>query len=106
MFERQQDAMTYLKQVVEANLFITMTTNPKWNEVTKHLNPGRKAYDRPDLTVRVFRLKLQKFMTLFKTGRFGKIQAWLYSIEFQKRGLPHAHILFWLTKESKVQPDT
>ena len=26
---------------------------------------------------------------------FGKPQAWLYSIEWQKRGLPHCHLLLW-----------
>ena len=27
----------------------------------------------------------------------------MYSIEWQKRGLPHAHILIWLVK--RIQPD-
>ncbi|GFS16715.1 ATP-dependent DNA helicase PIF1 [Elysia marginata] len=36
---------------------------------------------------------------------FGKLSAWLYSIEFQKRGLPHAHILLWLSKDSKIRPE-
>ena len=40
-----------------------------------------------------------------KYGCFGTLQAWLYSIEFQKRGLPHAHILLWLTKDAKIRPD-
>ena len=31
--------------------------------------------------------------------------AWLYSIEWQKRGLPHVHILLWLTSEHKITPD-
>src|ERR1044072_7066655 len=26
----------------------------------------------------------------------------MYTIEFQKRGLPHAHILIWLSKENKI----
>lgn len=26
----------------------------------------------------------------------------MYTIEFQKRGLPHAHILLWLHGESKL----
>ena len=97
MFERQQDAMTYVRQVGKVGLLITMATNLKWNEITTHLTPGPKAHDRPDLTVRVSRLKLQKLMTLFRTVCFGKTQAWLYSIEFQKGGLLHGHILLWLT---------
>lgn len=105
MFERQQDAMAYVRLYGRPDLFITMTTNPKWTEIKEHLHPGQHAHDRPDLTVRVFKLKLQKLMHLLKTGAFGKLQAWLYSIEFQKRGLPHSHILLWLTKESKIRPE-
>ena len=36
---------------------------------------------------------------------FGKPHARLYSIEGQKRGLPHAHILMWLISEHKITPD-
>ena len=36
---------------------------------------------------------------------FGKQPARLYSIEWQKRGLPHAHILIWLIPEHKITPD-
>ena len=43
-------------------------------------------------------------MGLLKGGCFGALEAWLYSIEFQKRGLPHAHILLWLTKDSAIHP--
>ena len=93
MFERQQDAMTYVRQVGKVGILITMATNLTWKEITKHLNRGQKAHDRPDLTVPVFRLKLQKLMTLFRTACFGKIQACLYPTEFQKRGLTHVHIL-------------
>jgi hypothetical protein len=30
---------------------------------------------------------------------FGPVNAIVYTIEFQKRGLPHAHIIIWLKKE-------
>ena len=36
---------------------------------------------------------------------FGKPQAWLYSIEWQKRGLPHCHLLLWLSTEHRVTPN-
>ncbi|GFO18403.1 hypothetical protein PoB_004490800 [Plakobranchus ocellatus] len=44
-------------------------------------------------------------MTLMKSGCFGTLQAWLYSVEFQKRGLPHAHTLLWLKEDAQIQPD-
>ena len=105
MFERQQDAMTYVQKYGRPDLFITMTTNPKWIEIQQHLGQSQQAHDRPDLIVRIFKLKLKKLMGLLKNGAFGDLQAWLYSIQYQKRGLPHAHILLWLTKESKITPD-
>lgn len=105
MFERQQDAMSYVRLYGRPDLFITMTTNPRWTEIKTNLYQGQQAHDRPDLVVRVFKQKLQKLMDLLKGGAFGKLQAWLYSIEFQKRGLPHAHLLLWLTKESKIPSD-
>ena len=55
---------------------------------------------------RVFRLKLKKMLEMLKTEMiFGKPQASLYSVEWQKRGLPHAHILVWLIPEHKITPD-
>ena len=85
MFERQQDAMSYVRMYGRPDLFITMTTNPKWVEITNGLRQGKKAHDRPDLIVRVFKLKLDKLMDLLKNGAFGHLQAWLYSIEFQRK---------------------
>lgn len=36
-------------------------------------------------------------MTLLTKGNiFGKIRSFMYSVEWQKRGLPHIHILLWL----------
>jgi hypothetical protein len=34
---------------------------------------------------------------------FGDTRCWMYSIEWQKRGLPHAHILIWLVE--RIRPD-
>ena len=36
---------------------------------------------------------------------FGKTQTWLYSTEWQKYGLPHCHLLLWLTSEHVIIPD-
>lgn len=34
---------------------------------------------------------------------FGEVNAYIYSVEWQKPELPHAHILLWL--KTKIQPD-
>ena len=36
---------------------------------------------------------------------FGKPQAWLYSIEWQKRGLPHCYLLLWLSADHRITLD-
>ena len=106
MHERQQDAMTYVRKYGHPDLFITMTTNPNWPEIRNNLLPGQEPLDRPDLVARVFRLKVKKLLEMLtKEMIFGKPQAWLYSTEWQKRGLPHCHLLQWLIPEHKITPD-
>ncbi|GFR82078.1 DNA helicase PIF1, ATP-dependent [Elysia marginata] len=104
MFEKQQDAMAYLRKYGCPDMFITVTTNPNWKEITDHLLEGQHPHDRLDLLVRVFRLKLKQTMHALKNGCLGSVDAWLYNIEFQKRGLPHAHILLWISCDSKIHP--
>eukprot|EP00798_Chlamydomonas_sp_ICE-L_P027773 gene27773-17913_t len=105
--QRYQDAMAVVRKKGKPDLFITMTCNPNWDEITAELIGNQKASDRPDLTNRVFRLKLKELMDdLFKLGVLGKPVAWLKVVEFQKRGLPHAHILVILHHEDKLNsPD-
>jgi hypothetical protein len=79
------------------DLFITFTCNPKWFKITSSLMHGEKPNDRPDIIVRVFHIKLQELLhDLWSGSIFGPTLAILYSIEFQKRGLPHVHILQWI----------
>ena len=99
--------MTYVRKYGHPDLFITMTTNPNWPEIRNNLLPGQEPLDRPDLVARVFRLKVKKLLEIFtKEMIFGKPGARLYSIEWQKCGLPHCHLLLWLIPEQKITPDT
>ncbi|GFQ77411.1 ATP-dependent DNA helicase [Trichonephila clavata] len=42
-------------------------------------------------------------MNLITKGKiFGVAQCYMYTIEWQKRGLPHAHILVWLQETLQV----
>lgn len=58
MNARYQDAMAIVRSVGKPDLFITFTCNPNWPEITSALKPGQVAADRPDLTNRVFKLKV------------------------------------------------
>ncbi|GKD31695.1 putative PIF1 DNA helicase/replication protein A1-like protein [Tanacetum coccineum] len=55
---------------------------------------------RPDVMTRVFKIKLDSLMKDLKERHiFGHVKGAVYTIEFQKRGLPHCHILLWLEPE-------
>ncbi|UYV77959.1 hypothetical protein LAZ67_15003037 [Cordylochernes scorpioides] len=104
MHEYAQDAMTYVRVYGRPDLFITFTCNPRWEEIRELLLPGQSPSDRPDIIARVFNQKLRALMHFIVKYRvFGASQCWMYSIEWQKRGLPHAHILIWLI--DKITPD-
>ena len=104
MHEYTQDAMTYVRNYGRPDLFVTFTCNPKWQEIQAALMVGQIHSDRHDLLARVFRQKLLKLINIVtKSYVFRPTRCWMYSIEWQKRGLPHAHILIWL--RDKIRPD-
>ncbi|XP_050340837.1 uncharacterized protein LOC126767347 [Bactrocera neohumeralis] len=104
MHEYTQDAMTYVRHYGRPDLFITFACNPKWIEIVQLLLPGQTSSDRHDITARVFRQKIRSLMHYIVGHRvFRDTRCWMYSIEWQIRGLPLAHIHIWLVE--KIQPD-
>jgi len=104
MHEYAQDAMSYVRHYGTADLFITFTCNPHWIEIKQELFSGHSPIARHDITARVFRQKLKSLMDfIVKHNVFGETCCWMYSVEWQKRGLPHAHILIWLVE--KIRPN-
>lgn len=98
-----QDSMALARFFKKVDLFVTMTTNPQWPEIERELLPGQTSYDRPDLVSRVFRMKQKALVDdVHKHGIFGITVAYVYTIEFQKRGLPHMHILIFLKDRHKL----
>lgn len=85
-----------------------MTCSPGWAEITENLkeyvdangNLKRQlSSDRPDLLVRVFDLKRKALLEdLMKRHVFGRVRAYVYVIEFQKRGLPHMYVFSHFTQ--------
>ncbi|XP_055543433.1 uncharacterized protein LOC129728985 [Wyeomyia smithii] len=102
MHEYAQDAMTYVRAYGRPDLFITFTCNPRWIEIKELLMTGQSTTDRHDITARVFR-QLMLMNYIVKYHVFGETRCWMYSVKWQKRGLPHAHILIWLMV--KITPD-
>ncbi|XP_055904241.1 uncharacterized protein LOC129940040 [Eupeodes corollae] len=104
LHEKTQDAMTYVRNYGRPDLFITFTCNPDWHEIKLELFPGQRSFDRHDIIARVFHLKMKKMIKILtKDAIFGPVKCYMLTVEWQKRGLPHCHMLLWLN--SKVQPD-
>ncbi|CAB4262229.1 unnamed protein product [Prunus armeniaca] len=104
MLNNYQDAMAICRHYGNPDLFITFTCNVKWPEIVRELDnkPGYKGEDRPDLISRVFKMKLDDMINYIKSGKvFGEVEAEICTIEFQKRGLPHCHMLVWLKEGYK-----
>ncbi|XP_031116667.1 uncharacterized protein LOC116020327 [Ipomoea triloba] len=94
---RYMDAMSLVQNFGKPDMFLTMTCNPNWPEIKGLLQYNDDAQNRPDLIARVFHAKMQELKNdITKKQFFGEIAAYTYVIEFQKRGLPHAHFLIIL----------
>ncbi|CDF40386.1 ATP dependant DNA helicase [Chondrus crispus] len=102
MRQQMHDIIAISNQIGHPDIFLTMTCNPSWPEITRPLLPNQTPQDRPDLCARVFRLKMKDLMSLVINEEvFGTVVAHVRVIEFQKRGLPHAHVVFFLDEVSK-----
>jgi len=103
--QRFQDSMAIVREYGKPDLFITMTANPAWDEIKDSLLPNQKPKDRPDIVNRIFYLKVKHLLHLVRTKEvFGPISALIWVIEFQKRGLPHVHMLVTLKNKLRT-PD-
>lgn len=102
MRQAYQDAMAIVRKYGKPCLFITFTANPNWQEIKDEIarNPHTS---RPDLCNRVFYAKFKEFLDdLVKRQILGATEAHVCMVEFQKRGLPHAHILLFMKQQDKV----
>ncbi|XP_053567008.1 LOW QUALITY PROTEIN: uncharacterized protein LOC128656868 [Bombina bombina] len=102
MAQNYHDAMAIVRKYGKPDYFINMTCNPKWPEIVDNLLEGQAVEFRPDLVVRVFNLELNSLLhDILNKHVLGSPCAKVHVIEFQKRGLPHAHILLILKAEDK-----
>ncbi|XP_021729993.1 uncharacterized protein LOC110696962 [Chenopodium quinoa] len=104
---RYLNAMALVQRYGKPNLFITMTCNANWPKIQCELQPGEKAQDRSDIVARIFRAKLLALKKKIKKEKlFGEVAAMIDVVEFQKRGLPHAHFLIILKRDFKIRGPT
>ncbi|XP_074309757.1 uncharacterized protein LOC141644184 [Silene latifolia] len=100
-------SMSVVQRYGKPDIFLTMTCNPRWPEIERELLPHEEAQNRPDLVARVFRAKLIEVKKeIVGKKLFGNVAGYVYVVEFQKRGVPHAHFLIILDANSKIRsPD-
>ncbi|XP_074356621.1 uncharacterized protein LOC141696370 [Apium graveolens] len=99
-----KDSLEICRTLGHPSLFLTMTTNTKWPEIQRMLKhmPGVDVADAPDVVARVFKMKVDQLMNMIrKKNCFGRCIGVMHVIEFQKRELPHTHILIWLHPDDK-----
>ena len=104
MQQNYQDAMAIIAKFGKPDLFLTLTCNPKSQSIAENLPTGVNAENRPDLVTCVFNRQLHELLYDIKHRHIlGKPVAMIHVIEFQKRGLPHCHMLIVLDQHSKLR---
>jgi hypothetical protein len=102
MVQNYQDVMAIYKLARYPNVFVTFTCDPQWPKIKRALLLGQQPQDQPDLVTQVFKIKLKELINdIHKKHILGSTIARIYVIEFQKRGLPHAHILIFFAENYK-----
>jgi hypothetical protein len=90
--DQAADSLALAREFGRPSLFITMTFNPEWPEMTSELLPNQSVHDRPILMARVFKCRFKRLLHLIK-AKFGGFIYLIEVNEFQKRGFPHGHIV-------------
>jgi hypothetical protein len=100
LYHKYQDCIGICQKFDCLDLFITFTSNAAWPEILAALPLGLIASDRSEIVDRVFKMKLNILVDdIKKRNFFGRVNAVVYTIEFHKRDLPHAHIIVWLKRD-------
>jgi len=88
------NAMALPRRYGKPDLFITMTANRCWEEVVAAIPHGSNWEFHPDILARVFMLKVEALLDdIRKKEIFGPVAAVVWRVEWQKRGMPHLHLL-------------
>ena len=94
------DATTISQALGKSTYFLTITANGCWAEIQRLLPRGVKYLDRPDICSRVYNQKFEEFLDLVLNKHvLGVVKAYVISREYQKRGMPHNHCLFWMEEQ-------
>lgn len=82
-----QDALAICRVHGNPQYFITFTCNVRWPKIDRYMSQFLMlvAQDCPDIIACVFQMKVASLVNFLQTETpFGKVDAFLYTIEFQK----------------------
>ena len=97
MTQGYQYGMTIIVNNGKPDIFLTMTCNPSWSEISSELQNQQTPQDRPDLLTQIFQAKFEQLKEdVVNKGVLEKVISYMYVTEFQKRGLSHIHMLLIL----------
>jgi hypothetical protein len=78
------DAMALPNRYHKPDLFITVTCNPAWPEITRAIPAGSHWRFHPDIVARVFMLKFQAMLQEITVSEiFGPVLAFVWRVEWQ-----------------------
>jgi hypothetical protein len=66
-------------------------------------HPGQTAVDKLNIVTCVFYAKQQALLKKIHDGYYGEVAGFVYTIEYQKRVLPHMHLLIFLEEQDKIR---
>lgn len=102
MRKNMDDTIAISNKVGYPDIFLTTTCNPQWPEIKNTLLPGQSVVDCAGLAARVFYIKLRPSMAFVKDEKvFGDVKAYVWVMQFQIRGLRHAHCIFFMVPDAK-----
>ena len=79
--QRYGDSMAIVRSIGKPHIFMTVTTNPKWEEIVSALPSGRAAHHCPWICVRVFKQKFDLLLDdILKKDVFGKARLILHVV--------------------------
>lgn len=116
MSNKTSDGLAIAARCGKPVLFVTVTTNQAWQEIRRRLPRGASPFDHPEVVCRVFHMKMAALKARMMSGSIWGASCvniddagnstWTYNIrgddgtgylisviEFQQRGMPHAHIV-------------
>ncbi|EFO96653.1 hypothetical protein CRE_02649 [Caenorhabditis remanei] len=108
--------VTLANMLGKPHLFITYTGNPRWPEIQRETKlRGVNWTDLPTFVNTVFWTRFEIFIeedllgpkkkissqggkVVREGGNYGVVRWFIYSVEFQQRGMPHVHLIVCLEK--------